>query len=1284
MSSVPSVSFVERDVPFSAVDQHVVETAPHYPSQPPRSRAVNWRLLLATVIAVLVAAPAVMVWHTRQIKHVAEAFLGRADRLEAEQKWESAADYLHRYLRIYPQDARIWVRLAHTYDKSVRGGRRRSRAIDLYYRAAGVAPNDLALRERLCRLLLEEKRFLEAQQQAEALSKIQPESRPGRVVRALAMYGLATSGGVVTLDDAIAEMRKVLEVHPGEIELALVFANVCREPSRLRSEDAGAALADLTMQRLVEALPDSAEAHLARYRYRRLHGLPGAEADLTQALALGPSDPEVLLTAGDHELRLGNAEAAKSYFHQAQSIVPQHPLVQLKLGEACAHRGETEQAIAAWRKGLVFEPGNILLNLRLAEVYVDGGRLEEAQAALDSLEAALAAGDRNQVRLAATPERLAAQVARARWHHARREPMQASAVLRRVLPAAAEANAPDTPPSRSAYYQALILLARIHFELAEWDAAALTYERALERWPSLPQLRVAAASAWAAGGRWDMAVRQSRRALEFDKHLEEAWLLLVDSEWALEIRRAEAARNWNSLLQTVERGVQAVPDSWRLRLFQGRILLKHPEESRRQAGVELLQRLESDHAEAPEVWRALASAYHQATLPADAERALARYTALTGDNAAAALIRAEMLVRRREVDQARTVLRTALQKHPGEHGTALVTALLRLSQLATSHAERRRQLEDLQRLVPTRTDVLRELVELAVRSGEFELAQRRENQLKALEGDQGCQWRLCRALRLLAESRRPTDPRLLEADQLRNQIEQRRQQWADLAWLTALIRERQQIWGEAIDAYIRALEHGIEPDKVAEPLVRLLVHTERLDEADQFLRRFEAEGPLTTALNALAVEVADRRGRPDQSLVYAQRIIERLPNDPLARLQLGQALLALGRRQEAETAFREAVRLGPGEARTWLGLFLYFVAIGDRDEARRTLGQMAEAVDLPADERDFLLAQGYGVVGDDAKTEELLRGLIGSSPENNKARRMLAAVLAARNDEEAFREAQEMLGRQTGSEGSDPTDHRTRAALLLGRGRPQDLEQARAIMTALVDGAEAASSQDRALLADVCERQGDFAAARQQLAAACAEDDAPVGVVIRYAEFLMRRREFDMAEAVLSAAAKRHPTNADLTFTLANVRLQQHRLADAAALYERTTQINPRHLAAWNNLAYSLMEQPGQAERALQAIDRGIRLADGEVPTLIDTKASVLLKLGQVSEAVALLEQLVARSEAKDPRFYFHLALAYRQAGASEASRDAIARARQLGLAGVFLTKTEHGELAQLDRWLAE
>ncbi len=168
----------------------------HEDSRPTQRREVkrqlNVRLLVGTLIAVAVLGPTAYFWREFQVKRTAVAFLNRADDLEKEEKWGEAASHLFRYLQLRPDDADVRIHLAETFGRSAtQNVRLKSRAVNLYYRALGVASQEQqpALRGSLTDLLLETRQFGAAETEAKKLLEGNPDDpqderrgmqRPGR------------------------------------------------------------------------------------------------------------------------------------------------------------------------------------------------------------------------------------------------------------------------------------------------------------------------------------------------------------------------------------------------------------------------------------------------------------------------------------------------------------------------------------------------------------------------------------------------------------------------------------------------------------------------------------------------------------------------------------------------------------------------------------------------------------------------------------------------------------------------------------------------------------------------------------------------------------------------------------------------------------------------------------------------------------------------------------------------------------------------------------------------
>ncbi len=124
----------------------------------------------------------------------------------------------------------------------------------------------------------------------------------------------------------------------------------------------------------------------------------------------------------------------------------------------------------------------------------------------------------------------------------------------------------------------------------------------------------------------------------------------------------------------------------------------------------------------------------------------------------------------------------------------------------------------------------------------------------------------------------------------------------------------------------------------------------------------------------------------------------------------------------------------------------------------------------------------------------------------------------------------------------------------------------------------------------------------------------------------------------------------------------------------------PKNVVAINNLATLLSEQPGKAKESLQYIEQAIELA-GQQPGLLDTKAMILVFEGKAAEAVPLLETAASIPDA-DPRYHFHLAVAYDLLGQADKARQALKAADDGVLTRQVLTAADQKMLADLRRKL--
>jgi tetratricopeptide (TPR) repeat protein len=176
--------------------------------------------------------------------------------------------------------------------------------------------------------------------------------------------------------------------------------------------------------------------------------------------------------------------------------------------------------------------------------------------------------------------------------------------------------------------------------------------------------------------------------------------------------------------------------------------------------------------------------------------------------------------------------------------------------------------------------------------------------------------------------------------------------------------------------------------------------------------------------------------------------------------------------------------------------------------------------------------------------------------------------------------------------------------------------------------------------------------------------------------------DFRLAGPLLAKAVEDHKDNAGLLSSLANVRIIEQRTDDAVQLYRQVLKLKPKDILALNNLATLLSEQSDTRKEALQYIEQAIQIAGPQAP-LLDTKGTIFVYGGRADEAVQSLEAAVTAAN-PDPRYHFHLAIAYHQLGEIEKARDAFNTARDGNLTDQILTKTDQKFLTRLEQELGQ
>jgi tetratricopeptide (TPR) repeat protein len=168
----------------------------------------------------------------------------------------------------------------------------------------------------------------------------------------------------------------------------------------------------------------------------------------------------------------------------------------------------------------------------------------------------------------------------------------------------------------------------------------------------------------------------------------------------------------------------------------------------------------------------------------------------------------------------------------------------------------------------------------------------------------------------------------------------------------------------------------------------------------------------------------------------------------------------------------------------------------------------------------------------------------------------------------------------------------------------------------------------------------------------------------------------------LIAATNQRPDDPVLSAKLGVVLLREGRFDESEIVNRRVLGRDPENAEALNNLAWLLaLRDEGKTQEALELVNRAIQV-QGRTPSLLDTRAVVMIRAGQGEQAVRELPEALDRAP-RNAVFALHLAWAYQSIGRTDEARGSFRTAEELGLKSDGADPLERSFIARLRRDLA-
>lgn len=357
-----------------------------------------------------------------------------------------------------------------------------------------------------------------------------------------------------------------------------------------------------------------------------------------------------------------------------------------------------------------------------------------------------------------------------------------------------------------------------------------------------------------------------------------------------------------------------------------------------------------------------------------------------------------------------------------------------------------------------------------------------------------------------------------------------------------------------------------------------------------------------------------------------QQLAKDVPGNPVIRYNLGLALLANRKMEDARTAFLEAARM----QRNYLEPRLALAQMAMDREQWRELQQTAAdilTINPRHPEGRYFRAAAYTGLGNYEESRKILLELLKEFPNYREAHLQLAWLDLA---EKRFAAAEARL-KDLYDKAKDVRALNGRVEVALAQNRQKEaLALAQSELAKNPDNARI-----RLLVARTALRVADYPLAARELIRLAERDPNWDYLYLLLGQAHQLNGDLQRAILAFQRALQITPNSLEATLRLAYAYESAGQIPQAVAAYRKALEINPNTPIAMNNLAYLLSEHGGDLDEAQKLA----QLALQRVPQqqyIADTLGWIFYKKNDLESALQIFQNLVKKYP-EEPAFRYHL-----------------------------------------------
>jgi len=1084
-------------------------------------RVLNVRLLAILIVCSLVFGSGVFFLHGFQVRRNAGLFISEAEKAKANDNLVEAARNLGWYVRLRPDD----IDGLEEYGFLLADLRQLARAFDVLERTVRLDPGRTKVRRKLVDIAITGMRYSDARAHLEEyLLKDSP--LDGELLELLGRCQAAVGEN----DGALYSYQQAIENKPDLVDAYVRLAQVLRFRMDRKAE------ADKWMKKVVEANPDSADAHMSRGNYLLdVNETDKAMEHARRALELEPDNRRAIWLAARCAMEQEDYVEARKYAKHGIELFPEHVPMYTSLADIELRDKNRDDAIAVLRQGLEATDENPQLLWSMANLLVDAGELDESQRIIDKL------GESEFPPAFVGYLNARAEFVQKHWLAARNgfERVRPGLTIRPEL-----------------VKQADFWLGKAYSELGNIDQTILAYRRALNLDEFFAPARAGIAEALLRAGRIDEAMVEYGHLIKMGKAAGGGAIPWTRMLILKNMNLPPNQRNWPRVETMLDKAEEIVPDAFEIPVLRAEVLAA---QNRLEDAEKLLADARDKTPERVEYWSMLSSLAQRRGDWDRANEILAEAEAKLGDKVGLRLARARYLSQRLGEESSEQLRKLAenTDAFSDEERAQLWKGLLTAATQVNDNEQIVTLCEKVAEAEPNNVQIRFLMFEIAVRDKDN--AAVTETLKKIEEVEKGPFWLFARAVKMSMEAEGPNDKRLAIALKLLEQARERRPTWSRLPLLAAGIYDQQGKLNQALQSYHEALDMGERNPAAIRRAIELCFREQRFNEASKLLRRMRDVPP---ELQDYQREVEWRLGNFQVALKAAREAAAN-SDDYRDHVWLGQILGVMGRQakaqgktseavamlEEAERVLRHATELDGTISATWVAMIQFLSSTNQRHKADQIIDNARAA--LPADKASLALAQCYEALRETEAARKKYEDALAADPDNlvviryvadfylrigktllaeaqfkriidgkvkaeesdlSWARRRMAMVLAARGGYDNLQKALALIEQNLGAPGSSVQDKRAKTSLLLKDPSRLQRQQAIAMLEEILQGQRSASPDDQYVLFQLYMAEGAWTKANRQMRSLLSKHGTDPRYVGAYVKALTDHREFDSAQ----------------------------------------------------------------------------------------------------------------------------------------------------------------------------